>query len=115
MPWYWRKGFSLGPLRYSFSRRGLGWSTGFGLFRYGVSPSGQSYVSFRIPGTGLYFRKNIKGQAGRRPPDGIAEDRREESTQLPIPAAEITNSSLSDNQKIVRDLTDSHRSVDENL
>jgi hypothetical protein len=57
MGWRFRKIFQTGPLRWSITKKGVGWSWGIPGIRYGVSPTGQHYVSFGIPGTGLYFIK----------------------------------------------------------
>lgn len=57
MGWRFRKIFQTGPLRWSITKKGVGWSWGIPGIRYGVSPTGQHYISFGIPGTGLYFIK----------------------------------------------------------
>ncbi|MEI8291171.1 MAG: DUF4236 domain-containing protein [Verrucomicrobiota bacterium] len=57
MGWRFRKTFGRGPIRWTLSKRGIGWSWGIPGLRYGVSPSGQRYFSFGIPGTGLYYIK----------------------------------------------------------
>ncbi|WP_428940419.1 DUF4236 domain-containing protein [Fontivita pretiosa] len=58
--WRFRKILGRGPFRLTLSKRGVGWSCGIPGFRYGVSPSGQRYISFRIPGTGLYWIRYLK-------------------------------------------------------
>lgn len=58
--WRFRKVFGSGPFRWTLSKRGIGWSWGIPGFRYGVSPSGQRYVSLSIPGTGFYWIKYLK-------------------------------------------------------
>jgi hypothetical protein len=58
--WRFRKVFAHGPFRWTLSKHGLGWSWGIPGFRYGVSPLGQRYVSFSIPGTGMYWIKYLK-------------------------------------------------------
>lgn len=55
--WRFRKVFSFGRMRTTFSKKGIGYSYGFLGFRFGVSPTGNRFVSFGIPGTGLYFIK----------------------------------------------------------
>jgi len=55
--WRFRKIWRSGPFRWTLSKRGVGWSCGVPGFRYGVSPSGQRYISVGIPGTGLYWIK----------------------------------------------------------
>ncbi len=52
-----RKTFGRGPFRMTVTRKGLGWRLGGRLFRFGVSPDGRRYISFGIPGTGLYWIK----------------------------------------------------------
>lgn len=54
-----RKIFSSGPFRTSLSRSGVGFSYGFPGLRFGVSPNGKKYISFGIPGTGLYMIKYL--------------------------------------------------------
>jgi hypothetical protein len=62
MGWRFRKSFVRGPLRWTVSRRGVGVSLGILPLRFGLTPSGDRYISFRLPGTGLcwikYFRRN---------------------------------------------------------
>jgi hypothetical protein len=60
MTWRWRKSKTIGPLRTTISKKGIGTSIGFFGFRVGVSPEGKKYWSFGIPGTGLYFLKYFK-------------------------------------------------------
>jgi hypothetical protein len=57
MGWRFRKTFGRGPFRWTLSKRGIGWSWGVPGLRYGISPSGQRYISAGIPGTGLYYIK----------------------------------------------------------
>jgi len=59
MGWRFRKIFQSGPFRWTWTKKGVGWSIGVPGFRYGVSPNGSRYVSFGIPGTGLYFIKYL--------------------------------------------------------
>lgn len=54
-----RKVFSGGPLRLILTRRGVGWSWGIPGLRYGVSPTGQRYVSVGFPGLGIYWIKYL--------------------------------------------------------
>jgi len=54
-----RKMFGRGPLRFTLTKRGLGWRLGNRFVRYGVSPDGRRYISFGIPGTGLYWIKYL--------------------------------------------------------
>lgn len=60
MSWQFRKVFGRGPVRWSLSKRGIGWSIGIPGLRYGISPNGCSYISAGIPGTGLYWIKYLK-------------------------------------------------------
>jgi len=55
MGWRWRKTKNFGPVRTTFSSKGVGTSFGFLGFRFGVTPEGRKYWSFGIPGTGLYY------------------------------------------------------------
>src|SRR5206468_12537013 len=59
MGWIFRKSFRQGPFRWTLSKRGVGWSVGIPGLRYGISPSGQPYISVGIPKTGLYWIKYI--------------------------------------------------------
>ncbi|NLH98227.1 MAG: DUF4236 domain-containing protein [Chthonomonadales bacterium] len=62
-----RKVFGRGPLRITATKRGIGWRIGGRLARYGVSPDGRRYVSFGIPGTGLYWIKYLDPPESDRP------------------------------------------------
>jgi hypothetical protein len=58
MSWIFRKVFKTGPVNTTVSKKGVGASISiFGLFRVGVTAEGRRFISFGIPGTGLYFRK----------------------------------------------------------
>lgn len=57
--WRFRKIFNFGAFRTSVSKGGVGYSYGFFGLRFGVSPNGAKYISFGIPGTGLYFIKYL--------------------------------------------------------
>lgn len=59
MSWRFRKVLGRGPFRWTLSKRGIGWSFGIPGLRYGVSPNGSRYVSFGLPGTGLYWIKYL--------------------------------------------------------
>ncbi len=59
MGWRWWKSFGFGPLRTTLSSRGIGWSFGTSIFRFGVGPSGAQYILVRIPGTGIGFIKYL--------------------------------------------------------
>src|SRR5947209_8258371 len=57
MGWRFRKTFRAGPLRWTLTKRGIGYSWGVPGFRVGIAPNGDRYFSVGIPGTGLYFIK----------------------------------------------------------
>src|SRR5262245_24322162 len=61
MPWYFRKSFSIGPLRLNLSKRGLGWSAGVKGARLGVDASGKPYVGGGR--YGFYFRQHLGGRS----------------------------------------------------
>ena len=62
MSFFFRKTFRIGPIRINISKRGVGVSIGVPGARIGKSATGQTYVSGSVPGTGLGYRKNIKGK-----------------------------------------------------
>ena len=72
MGWRFRKWYKRGPFRLTVSKRGLGYSVGTLPFRFGVTPSGDRYVSFTVPGTGIswikYFRKKRPTNQSTTPP-----------------------------------------------
>ncbi len=57
-----RKVFGRKPFRWTLTKRGVGVSWGFPGLRFGVSPSGDRYVSLGIPGTGIYWIKYFKSR-----------------------------------------------------
>lgn len=57
MAWRWRKSINFGSFRTTVSKKGVGGSFGFLVFRFGVSPDGRKYWSFGIPKTDLYYIK----------------------------------------------------------
>src|SRR6185295_17193963 len=67
MGWRFRKVFSRGPLRLTLSRGGVGWSWGIPGLRYGVSATGQRYVSVGFPGFGLYWIKYLSSHVTQLP------------------------------------------------
>jgi hypothetical protein len=69
--WRFRKVFGRGPFRWTLSKRGIGWSWGIPGLRYGISPSGQRYISLSIPGTGLYWIKYFKQKNLSSPPPAV--------------------------------------------
>jgi hypothetical protein len=60
MGWRFRKIFRTGPIRTTWTKKGLGFSLGIPGFRFGVSPDGRRYFSIGIPGTGLYYIKYLE-------------------------------------------------------
>ncbi|MGC9577052.1 MAG: DUF4236 domain-containing protein [Desulfobacterota bacterium U4-17] len=70
--WRFRKIFGRGAFRWTLSKRGIGWSWGILGLRYGVSCSGERYISFRIPGTGFYWIKYLKQRRGPSAPTAVA-------------------------------------------
>src|SRR2546428_12484632 len=70
MGWRFRRVFGAGPFRWTLSKRGVGASVGLGGVRFGVSPDGRRYMSFGLPGTGLYWIKYF-GEAIREQQPGM--------------------------------------------
>jgi len=60
MGWRYRKTKNIGPFRTTLSKKGLGTSFGLIGFRFGVIPDGRRFLSFGIPGSGLYYIKYFK-------------------------------------------------------
>lgn len=65
--WRWRKRLGRGPFQVTLSKKGIGWSVGIPGLRYGRSPSGKTYVSQGIPGTGLYKITYLGGKKQAAP------------------------------------------------
>ena len=65
MTWRFRKWYKSGPLRWTVSKRGIGFSWGILPFRIGMTPSGDRYLSFTIPHTGLSWVKFFRKKAPR--------------------------------------------------
>lgn len=59
MGWRFRRFFGVGPFRWSVNKTGIGWSIGIPGIRYGISPNGNRHISIGIPGTGLYWMKDL--------------------------------------------------------
>lgn len=57
MSWYIRKSVSFGPVRFNFSKSGIGTSVGVKGFRIGIKPNGKSYV--HAGRGGLYYREEF--------------------------------------------------------
>lgn len=53
--WRFRKILPLGPLRFSLNKHGIGVSIGKRGIHFGRTPAGQWYISFGLPGSGLYW------------------------------------------------------------
>lgn len=64
MSWRFRKIFRAGPVRINLSKSGWGWSMGIPGLRYGVSAKGRRYVTYGIPGTGLYNIQDLGPSRG---------------------------------------------------
>lgn len=62
--WRFRKVFGRGPFRWTLSKRGIGWSWGIPGLRYGVSPSGQRYISLSITGDRVVLDQVPETKAG---------------------------------------------------
>lgn len=52
--------FGVGPFRWWVTKSGIGYSWGIPGFHWGRAATGSRYVSFGIPGTGLYYVKYFK-------------------------------------------------------
>lgn len=57
--WRFRKTLSFGATRFTLTRRGIGTSWKLPGFRVGINAQGRWYLSFGIPGTGLYWIKHF--------------------------------------------------------
>jgi hypothetical protein len=83
MSWRFLRRFRLGGgFNLNLTRSGLGWSWGVPGVRIGTSGAGRRWISFGIPGTGLYFYKTLG--FGRRP----KENSEPQNTEFKIPARE---------------------------
>jgi len=65
MGFRFRKVINNGPLRSTWTGKGMGWSVGLAGFRYGIASDGRHYISVRIPGSGLYYTKYLNGRLQR--------------------------------------------------
>jgi hypothetical protein len=77
MAWRFRKIFRQGPFQSTISKRGVGWSVGVSGFRYGVGANGHRHVSAGIPGSGLYWYKDLDSKvqhAGTSSPNIVQPD-----------------------------------------
>jgi len=78
MGWRFRRVFGAGPFRWTWTKKGVGWSLGLGIFRYGFAPDGRRYISVGLPGTGWYYIKYL----GKNKPSATA------TSTLPSQAAQ---------------------------
>ncbi|HWW16750.1 MAG TPA: DUF4236 domain-containing protein [Candidatus Dormibacteraeota bacterium] len=73
MGWRFKKPINFGGFRLNLSKKGLGLSWGFPMFRTGISADGRRYIWITIPRTGLswvkYFGKpSVSAQQTIPPP-----------------------------------------------
>ena len=61
MAWYFRKSVSVGPVRFNFSKSGIGASAGVKGFRVGFRPNGRSYI--HAGRHGFYIREELGNHA----------------------------------------------------
>jgi len=57
MGFRFRKVFTSGPIRSTFSGKGIGWSIGLPGLRFGIAAGGRLYITVGLPGSGLCFTK----------------------------------------------------------
>ncbi|GAA3196113.1 DUF4236 domain-containing protein [Actinocorallia longicatena] len=62
MGWGFRKSIKFGPFRFNMSKSGVGHSVGGKGARYTKTADGRKQMTFRIPGTGLSWRRPIGGR-----------------------------------------------------
>lgn len=55
MRFRFRKSINIGLLRINFSKSGIGFSIGNGLFRFTKTAKGNTRKTFTIPGTGISY------------------------------------------------------------
>lgn len=60
MSWLFRKTYTLGPLKVTFSKSGVSISLGGKGFRTGIDSKGRRRTSISVPGTGLRYQKRHK-------------------------------------------------------
>ncbi len=61
---FFRKSFRIGPLRFNFSKSGLGVSAGIKGAHVGIGPKGRPYVT--AGRDGIYFRERLSDASDRR-------------------------------------------------
>jgi Protein of unknown function (DUF4236) len=59
MTWQFRKSRTSGPFRFTFGRRGVSTSVGFGPFRISLGADKRIRRTIRVPGTGIYETKVV--------------------------------------------------------
>jgi hypothetical protein len=64
--WGYRKSIKVGPFRLNLSRSGVGHSVGGRGVRYTRTAKGRKEMTFRIPGTGLSYRRPLSSRRSRR-------------------------------------------------
>jgi hypothetical protein len=60
MAWHFRKSIKLGPIRINASKSGIGYSIGNKIARHTKTSTGQTYNTFKIPGTGISYTTKKK-------------------------------------------------------
>lgn len=68
MGWGYRKSIKMGPFRINLSKSGVGHSVGGRGARYTRTADGRREMTFRIPGTGLSWRRPMGRRSDRRRP-----------------------------------------------
>lgn len=87
MGWRFRKVFRQGPFRSTFSKQGVGWSVGISGFRFGVSANGHRHISMGIPGTGLYWFKNLDS----KPQSPVSSSQQVEQTDTSSMSSQLSS------------------------
>jgi Protein of unknown function (DUF4236) len=64
--WSYRKSIKVGPFRLNLSRSGVGHSVGVRGARYTRTARGRKEMTFRIPGTGLSWRRPLNSRRSGR-------------------------------------------------
>ena len=67
MGWRFRKVIGSRGYRATITKKGVGFSWGIPGFHFGITPTGQYYLSFGIRGTGLYWIKYFGQPRGQMP------------------------------------------------
>jgi len=77
MGFFLRRSISFGPIRFNFSKSGIGVSVGGRGFRTGISSTGRRTTRVSIPGTGIGYQYNHPKEQGKP------------SSEAPIPSREV--------------------------